>query len=186
MKYFTKEMWLGWNCSDNTESQRAYDRSERNFREYSHQLKQLEPRLSKRNYCFFSKENLHDGRLLTFTVGDGLEHAAEQTRFNINRHDTTVKMSVLGPNLDILYTLTYRKPRRVVFDYPTTTPLFHEVGDHIGDWGYDELTAADDNYLRHEILFASGTTILIEFKQFSYSKKRVPGSRYSSIDEPTP
>lgn len=178
MKYFTKDMWLGWNRTPKVS--RAFAESERTFREYSHQLKQLEPRLSKRNFRFFTKENLHDGRLLTFTVGDGVAYKVGQTSFDVNRHDTIVKMSVLGQNLDILYTLTYRNLRRVAFDYPTTTPLFHEVGDHIGDWGYDELTAGDDDYLRHEILFASGTTILIEFKQFSYSREKVSGSRFAA------
>jgi hypothetical protein len=74
--------------------------------------------------------------------------------------------------------LKYGSVRKVVFDYPTDVPLFHHEGGHIGDWGYDEVTAADENYLRHEVLFSSGTTILIEFTQFSFERQACEGTRY--------
>lgn len=32
------------------------------------------------------------------------------------------------------------------------------------DWGYDEFLPVDEQFLSHEILFASGATILIHFK----------------------
>jgi len=54
-------------------------------------------------------------------------------------------------------------------------------GDHIGDWGYDEVTAVDENYLRHEVLFSTGTTILIEFKHFSYEREDCEGTRYQCL-----
>ncbi len=59
--------------------------------------------------------------------------------------------------------------RRLIFDYPSDKPLFHyhDCGP-IGDWGYDELTAVDKTYLRHEVLFSSGTILLIEFMKFKY------------------
>lgn len=182
MKYITPEIWLGWNSSDDAESRRFIELSEQNFLAYAEQLRTLEPRLSKRNYKFFTEESLHDGRLLAFTAGDAV--GRQHHNFNINRHDTTAVISVIGPNLDAVYTLSYRNLRRAYFDYPTTAPLFHAPGNHIGDWGYDELTAVDENYFQHEILFASGTSILIEFKKFSYTKTRIAGSRYESVKLP--
>src|SRR5262249_12605110 len=101
----------------------------------------------------------------------------ESKPFNFSSHKTSVRMKVLCPYSDSFYTLEYAGVRRVVFDYPTDDPLFHSTGDHIGDWGYDELTAVDDTYLRHEILFASGTSILIEFKKFSYHRQHVDRTR---------
>lgn len=80
-------------------------------------------------------------------------------------------MKVLGQDLDVLYTLKYTKVKKVVFEFPSEEPLFYDEGDHIGDWGYDELTAADDLYLRHEVLFASGTIILVEFKHFTIQQR---------------
>ena len=178
MRYFTKELWAGYNSSNAAERQRAFEQGEANARAYLSQLEGLRPRLSKQTYRFFTTENLHDGRLLEFITGDGIGHNVSAGNFDINAHKTSAQMKVLGANLDALYILKYKKVRRVVFDYPTVEPLFHDEGRQIGDWGYDELTAADDNYLRHEVLFASGTSILVECKYFSYARKKCEGTRY--------
>ena len=179
MKYFTKELWAANNSGDVAASRRAYEQGERNTREYLHQLERLKPRLNEQTHRFFTTENLHDGRLLGFTAGDGVDYDVRGPEiFDINAHRTSARMKVLGENLDVLYTLSYAGVRRVLFDYPTDDPLFHGEGAHVGDWGYDELTAADEDYLRHEILFASGTTILIEFKDFSYEKEGCEGARH--------
>jgi hypothetical protein len=152
------------------------------MRAYTEQLEQLRPRITQQTYRFFKKENLHDGRLLAFAAGDALDHYVHGAKpFDINAHNTSVVMKVLGQDLDLLYTLKYTKVRKVVFDFPSDETLFHNEGSHIGDWGYDELTAADDLYLRHEVLFASGTIILIEFRRFAYRKERCEGSRYQCL-----
>ena len=180
MKYFTKQLWAaGNNRRNDEEHRRAYEQSEQNRRDYIRQLEQLRPRLSNEVYQFFTVESLHDGRLLCFTAGDSIGHDIRgPEKFDINAHEPSVEMKVLGSNLDEQYTLRYQKVRRVSFDYPSDEPLFHHEGGHIGDWGYDELTACDDDYLRHEVLFASGTTILIEFKDFSYEREPCEGTRY--------
>lgn len=179
MKYFTKELWSGGNKRSESDQRRVLEQWNTNFQEYQTQLKGLQDRLTKRAYNFFTKVNLHDGRVVAFTVGDAIHHDLHGTeKFDINVHNPRVEIKVLGCQLDMQYTLNYGKVRRVLFDYPTETPLFHREGAHIGDWGYDELTAADTEYLRHEVLFASGTTILIEFQQFSYERERCEGSRY--------
>lgn len=179
MKYFTKELWLGYNSRSDAKQQRAFEQGERNREEYSRQLVALQPRLSQKTYRFFTEESLHDGRLLTFRTGDSITHDIHgPDKFDINIHNVTVEMRVLGANLDVLYTLGYKKVSRVLFDYPSDAPLFHHEADHIGDWGYDELTAVDDKRLRHEVLFASGTTILIDFKDFLWEREACEGTRY--------
>jgi hypothetical protein len=80
--------------------------------------------------------------------------------------------------MDVLYTLNYQGIRRVVFDFPSDDPLFFAEGDNLGDWGYDEVSAPNSSYLRHEVLFSTGNSIIIEFKKFSYSKEACEGSRY--------
>jgi hypothetical protein len=179
MRYFTKELWLAWNNQGPLDERSAVELGRQNMREYIEQLEQLRPRLSNQTYRFFTKENLHDGRLLAFIAGDAPEHDVHGAkRFDINARNTSVVMKVLGQDLDVLYTLKYTKVRRVVFDYPSDDPLFYDEGDQIGDWGYDELTAADDSFLRHEVLFASGTIMLLEFKHFAYKKESCVGTRY--------
>lgn len=182
MRYFTKERWLGYNNKGPLDGKTALEQDRHNMREYLSQLEGLSPRLSKQAFRFFKQESLHDGRLLAFVAGDDLEHDVHTSkRFDINAHKTSVQMKVLGANLDVLYTLRYTKVRRILFDFPTENPLFHDEGGHIGDWGYDELTAADGLYLRHEVLFASGAITMIEFKGFAYKKEPCEGSRYQGL-----
>ena len=184
MKYFTKELWLGSNCNRRRESdvQRNAEQWTTNFREYQKQLTALQSRLTKRAYKFFTNVSLHDGRVTALTIGDAIHHDIRGgEKFDINVHNPGVEIKVLGSQLDVQYTLSYRKVRRVVFDYPSDKPLFHHEGGHIGDWGYDELTAADESFLRHEVLFASGTTLLIEFQRFSYEREKCEGSRYQCL-----
>jgi hypothetical protein len=182
MKYFTKELWLGANSRNDSRYRETSDQWNANFTAYQAQLQTIQHRLDEAAYRFFIEENLHDGRVLSFTVGDAIHHETHGSAlFDINLHNTTVEIKALSSQLDVQYTLRYSKLRRVQFDYPSETPLFHVEGAHIGDWGYDELTAADDDYLRHEVLFASGSTILIEFKDFSYEREPCEGSRYQSL-----
>jgi len=179
MKYFTKELWLAYNDQGPIDGKTAIELGQRNTHEYMAQLELLRPRLSQKAYRFFKTEILHDGRLLAFIAGDGVGHDVHGSqRFDIKARNTSVMIQVLGANLDLLYTLKYTKVTKVLFEFPSEEPLFYEEGDQIGDWGYDELTAASYMHLRHEVLFASGATILIEFKHFAYKKERCEGSRY--------
>lgn len=182
MKYFTKDLWLGANTQNESRYREASEQWNASFRDYQAQLKTLEYRLDEAAYRFFIEENLHDGRVLSFTVGDAIHHDTRgSVLFDINLHNPTVEIRALGSQLDVRYILMYSKLRRVQFDYPSENPLFFREGEHIGDWGYDELTAADNDYLRHEVLFASGSTILIEFKDFSYEREPCKGSRYQCL-----
>jgi hypothetical protein len=61
--------------------------------------------------------------------------------------------------------------RQVLIDYPSQDPLFYSSGEGFGDWGYDELSDAGDGFLRHEILFATGSVIAFEFKEFSAKRQ---------------
>ena len=172
MKYFTKEMWRGWNSRDEAERQRAREQSDRNWQDYLQQLEKLQSRLGQEAYEFFKTAERHDGRLISFTVGDAIDHNIHgQTEFDINSRDTNVEIKLLSPYLNTLYTLNYSGVRKVVFDYPSDDPLFHYDGSNISDWGYDEVTAADEKFLRHEVLFSSGTTILIQFTNFSFKQE---------------
>ena len=176
MKYFTKDLWRGWNNQGPIDDKRAAEIGNEAFNNYRHELEQLRPRLGPQAYEFFTTENLHDGRVLSFTVGDGIDHEVGGVKpFDINARQTAVKIQVFGSEMDVLYTLSYEGIRRVVFDFPSDEPLFYQEGGNIGDWGYDEVSAPDAKYFRHEVLFSSGTSIVIEFKTFSYWKEPCKG-----------
>lgn len=90
---------------------------------------------------------------------------------------TAVEMDVLTCDRRFCYTLRYKQVRNVQVNFPSDQPLFYEEGSGLDDWGYDELTAADERFLSHEILFSSGATILIEFMVFNYSRCKLAVSR---------
>jgi hypothetical protein len=88
--------------------------------------------------------------------------------------------------MESLYTrLQYEGVARVDLDCPGKIALF-PIGKHahFGDWGYDELTVAKEGSFRHEVLFASGSTLAIEFKSFSFSRRIKFG--VDSYDCPSP
>jgi hypothetical protein len=178
MKYFTKDLWLSLNDKGTLDFATAMEKGRANWHDYVDQLEKLRPCLSEKAYRFFKKENLQYARLLAFLVGDNLEQAV-LGRKPARRHTraSSVMMKVLTDGYDVVYTLKYTKVRKAIFDSPSSEPLFWTEGGQIGDWGYDELTRTDD-YLRHEILFASGTTITIEFKHFSFQKEKCDPSLY--------
>lgn len=168
MRYFLPELWLDANGRSTTRF--SPDQWMINLQAYKIQLEALQPRLGARLYRFFTKISLHDGTLVMLTAGDKI-HGRSGKRL---RSEPCVVLEVLDAFQDNRYILSYEGIRRFIFDYPTDTPLFRDHDcDPIGDWGYDEITPADSIYLRHEVLFSSGTSLLIEFKKLRYKNVRV-------------
>jgi len=81
-------------------------------------------------------------------------------------------MFVLSDSFDRLYELEYKQVTRVELNFPGKLELF-PVGmfPNFGDWGYDEITLAGKKLFRHEVLFASGATIAVEFQDFTFSRR---------------
>jgi hypothetical protein len=109
-------------------------------------------------------------------VGDRIGDAqVGATRDIVNRRRTTVRLFVLSDRVNQhCYKLEYRNIERIELDFPGKVGLF-PIGAqaNFGDWGYDELTSTRKEIFRHEILFASGASIAIEFREFSFSRKPV-------------
>jgi hypothetical protein len=69
------------------------------------------------------------------------------------------------------YILEYQQVERIDLSLPGDLELFPVGFDpNFGDWGYDELTSPRENLFRHEILFASGANITIDFRDFSFRR----------------
>ncbi len=88
-----------------------------------------------------------------------------------------MRLEALNREENRLYEFRYRDVRRAVFDYPSAEPWYSRLSNPIDDWMSDELTAADHEYLKHEVLFTSGTTLLIECRRLSLRWKKVSGRR---------
>jgi hypothetical protein len=173
MKYFTPQMWLGFN---GPRSKAALGTWDRRFEAYQTNLKPILPKLNPRARRFFQHALvLHDGTLTRMEVGDRISDAGGKATRNIaNRRQLVVRLFVLSDRIDQhCYTLEYKNIDRIELNYPGKVKLF-PIGmfSNLGDWGYDELTSVANGLFRHEILFSSGATIIIDFRQVSVHRKR--------------
>lgn len=165
MKFFTKELWLSGQQTSPTND--SHLRAKEADTAYRAQLETLRSRLSQEAFHFFCDADVHDGELLELVVLDGSRPAPlnEPVRpwKTPRNHPVRVKLSLLDALDKLVWRIAYKTVRRIVVDYPTEQPLFYREGNGFGDWGYHELTDAGSGFLRHEILFATGTVLLFEF-----------------------
>lgn len=170
MKYFKPDYWLDL---QSIESINEIDEQwEISINKYIEQLEGLQPYLSQRNYKFFRYESLHDGYVVNLNIQNRNVLSMKETGSYRNTRTLTdpIFISIEVLSRDYIYTLKFSKVTRFNIDSPEEKMLPGSSG--LGDWGYAELTKADLNTFRYEVLFSSGSTILIEFSGFSYIKKR--------------
>jgi hypothetical protein len=173
MKYFTPQMWLGFN---GPRSKAALGTWDSRLKAYQTNLKSILPKLNSGARRFFQNVLvLHDGTLTRMEVGDRISDVAGKTTRGIaNRRQLVVRLFVLSDRVDQhCYTLEYKDIDKIELNYPGKIKLF-PIGmfSNLGDWGYDELTSVANGLFRHEILFSSGATIIIDFRQVSVHRKR--------------
>jgi hypothetical protein len=171
MKFFTKELWLGLQQTPLPSD--ILLRHKEAFDAYRAQLDSVRSRLSQEAFQFFRDADVHDGELLELVIADGSRPAplSEPVRpwRTPHNHPVTVKLSVLDGWDKLVWRISYKTVRRVLVDYPTESPLFYRDGNGFGDWGHHELTDAGSGFLRHEILFSTGTVLLFEFADVGVS-----------------
>src|SRR5580692_5902160 len=162
MKYFTKELWRSSQGSANRNSHLDWQQA---FERYAIQLKSLESRLSSDAYRFFAEADVHDGELMELTLKDASRPAplSEPSRpwQSPETSPVQVRLTVLDGMDKLVWTLSYATVRRTMVEYPGADPLFPGCAPGFGDWGYHELTDAGGGFFRHEILFASGSVLLV-------------------------
>ena len=180
MKYFTPEEWAAWQ----EPGYRAPPPEQEPAVLYRHQLEGLRSRLPARAWTFFASADVHDGSLLSFVVREGDDHAPVaglRVGKRRRRYPVSAVLRVREGNSTIVWEVEYLRCRRALIDFPGVE-LFHEDGDGFGDWGYDELSDAGAEFLRHEILFASGTSLLVEFLTVKVRRLRPAESRSPARD----
>jgi len=177
MRYFTKDLWIeAQSSATGSGNPSKWDRA---FEEYRAQLEKLRVRIPNAAFEFFAEADVHDGELLDLRVINGSRPAPiterpRSWRSNI-RFPVRVELTILDAYDKLIWTLSYGLLRRAQIDYPSADPLFYSSGDGFGDWGYHELTDAGDGFLRHEVLFATGATLLFEFQTIEVSSRARPG-----------
>ena len=179
VKYFTKQLWIdaqqGGDAGDD-----ASRRWSEAFDAYTAVLESLRSRLSADVFAFFQSADVHDGKLMQLRIrdfdplapkpvasavaDDGVDDGPWEGPYRL-----TVDLAV-AEWTRIEWTLRYSGIRRLLIDFPSDTPLFFGSGDGFEDWGYHELSDAGDGFLRHEVLFSSGSTVLVEFRDVSVER----------------
>jgi hypothetical protein len=171
MKYFTADIWAGWQGND-AEFDGANRKWKRNRTRYQAGLGPLASRLG-RHGRFFTDHELHDGRLLLFAVSDwpgphlGKKFVTPETR---------LEMAVLaGWRKGVIYRLFYTGVSDIVVQ--TKNELFPLANSRFGDWGYDELLPEKRGSYRHNILFQTGTEISVAFQSFRFEVQQATASK---------
>jgi hypothetical protein len=165
MKYFTPDIWAGWQGNDAVFA-RAQRKWNRNLSRYKSALPGLARKLGQRHGLFFTKHSLHDGRLLSFAVSDWPGFGVRRKWWPVP--ETRVEMAVLaGGREALIYRLFYGGVSDVAIH--TKNDLFPLAESRFGDWGYDELLPDKRGSLRHNILFQTGTEISIAFQVFRFA-----------------
>ena len=178
MKYLTFELIATsneWTNPTQRELRLAKKRLHSAFEKYRRELENLRPRLSKAAWDFFmhgrNEYGLHDARLLSFRIGDGLNYAPDgSSPFRLNHQRTSAMLEFLNYEQSFHYTFGLRRVSRVksdLFSYEES------VSEDLGDLYLLELTASEGKKLQLGFLFASGASLVIEFRRLVFRRRRI-------------
>jgi hypothetical protein len=178
MKYFTYELIAAandWVEQDKREVRRAEKRLDTAVRQYRHELESLKTRISQPAWKFFrygfGNKGLHDARLLSFRIGDGLDYEPDgKAPFRLNAQRTSATLEFLNYEQDLHYVFQLRGIASVSCDL---FPQEDSYAKSLGDLYIYELTRADNDNLRLGFLFASSATIVAEFQRLVFRMKRL-------------
>jgi hypothetical protein len=166
MKYLTKKRWASMRAGDGGTPAASWGKALRAYRE---QLETLRTALPEPVFAFFDRADIHDGELLHLDIRDGSRPAPldqlPRPWIVPGDHPVRVDLAILDTYDKQIWGLRYSAIRRILVDFPSKQPLAYQDGDGFGDIGVHELTACGDGFFRHEILFATGATLLVEFKE---------------------
>ncbi|SMC26746.1 hypothetical protein SAMN02745134_02925 [Clostridium acidisoli DSM 12555] len=108
------------------------------------------------------EEGFHDYNLKNFQVIHGR-----------SGYKDPVAVSIVITDTEHTWNILYNKIKKVAINYEQETEGFERKRKEyrgFDDYGYDEFFQIDEKTLSHEILFASGATILVHFQKISITK----------------
>lgn len=141
---------------------------------YMRHLPSLESRLAKPVYRFFLTNSFHDSRILNIQV---INEAAKRA----SRRDPTIVEIALAHRNGYVYALRYSGVVRLGLEFDgrrsqgclmSDGTVAYSKDDRHGlyEWGYDELTEHDADYLAHEVLFHSQTRLELHFRRITLKR----------------
>lgn len=167
MRYFTYELWLKLNSNSQIECEEASLKWERNMKSYSEIFETVKTRLPKK----FLKLYLDNQSFCDFQVKNIV--LAQKSG---NKNPVSVDIYVTD-SVDT-FKITYERIKKLCISFEESNHCEGRGG--FDDWGYSEIWPVDEQILSHEILFASGTTILIHFQNDDIFISKVLNQIYKS------
>ncbi|AJA46847.1 hypothetical protein CPAST_c07470 [Clostridium pasteurianum DSM 525 = ATCC 6013] len=160
MKYFTDELWCGINSESEKERESASDKWEINLEEYCNIFENVKKLLPKKFLkIYMDQEGFHDYNLKNFEIIHGE-----------NGYKDPVSVSIVISNKEHTWNIIYNKIKKIAINYEQEFDIYERKRRKyrgFDDYGYDEFFQIDEKTLSHEILFASGATILVHFEKIS-------------------
>lgn len=176
LKYFSPQNLADFNQDNPRKIAKEWKQQLKVERAYHRALDRLEGRISKQAWNFFRfgfrRYGLHDARLLRLCVGDGLRYIANgKTPFYLNRNRAVARFEFISYYQEFLCIFECRGLTGTWCNLPVDEWLSSQP---IGDLSTYELTAKGPKKLRLGFVFATGATIVVEFRKLVFRRKRLP------------
>lgn len=159
MKYFTNELWEKINSDSSEIREEAKAKWRVNNKEYSQLFEKIKYRLPKKYLkTYLNEHGFHDYKLIRFEVIHGKSGYKEPVEIRVIITDSINTWNII-----------YKCIKKLRVEYMSSPMIMpgkkKEYYDGFDDIGYNEFFEVDERTLSHEILFASGATILIHFEK---------------------
>ncbi|MFD2115086.1 hypothetical protein ACFSTH_06165 [Paenibacillus yanchengensis] len=148
------------NSEDLVEKRRAKELWKLNAKMYWTEFLKLRKRLPDGVFDIFEKNDFHDFEIKECLIQQTVANA-KPAQFQLNITDGYEE-----------WVIKYSKINKLCFKYDSDT-CSEDYGINIDCWGYHELLEIDENNISHEILFSSGTTLLVCFEDKGLSVEKV-------------
>jgi hypothetical protein len=157
MQYFRLDLWQDINSESDAERKAADIQWDENLEKYTKRFEKLSRRLSKSVVNFYKTSSLHDYKLEDIQINHELKKYKYLVNVNIVLNNGISKLA-----------LKYRNVKKIEMNYNDA-----QFDRGFDDVGYEEILDVDERILSHEILFASGATILIHFENKKMSLEKI-------------
>jgi hypothetical protein len=166
---------MGWIKQTKRERLQAEKKFWSVVEDYHRELDGLKSRVSHPAWEFFrhgfGRYGLLDARLISLSVGDGLDYVPDGTSpFRLNRQRTSARIEFLNYEQDLHYSFDLRGVKRVRSDLLVEEQSYAKS---LGDLFTYELTSPDEESLQLGFLFASGATVIVQFRRLVLRKRRI-------------
>jgi hypothetical protein len=162
MKYFTDELWSKINRTERGDKIQADIEWKRNLDAYYQVFESIKGRIPKKFLQVYdSNDDFHDFDFVTFKVFQPKRWAVDP-----------IKVQIIIASGEAAWIITYKHVSKITFDFTSQQDEYAKKWG-IDTWGYDEFLPVNEDYISHEILFASGANILVHFKNRHISIEKV-------------